>query len=51
MLGIKLLGYHYWYQMIEKIIPGQVVQQVVKKVIIDQLVAAPMVFFLLFSNI
>jgi hypothetical protein len=37
------LGYHNWYKFVERIIPGQTITQVVKKTILDQSIAAPIV--------
>jgi len=45
-------GYHYWYKGIEKLLPGQGNNQVARKVILDQSIAAPLVIssFFIFTG-
>lgn len=36
---------HYWYQWLDRLYPGQAIRTVTKKVLIDQLIASPAIWF------
>jgi protein Mpv17 len=46
---VYVVGYHQWYKVIERVLPGQSLAQVLKKTLVDQTIAAPLIittFFL-----
>ncbi|CAO1437976.1 unnamed protein product [Diamesa tonsa] len=42
---------HHWYKILDRRMPGRTFQNVIKKVLIDQAIASPIVIFLFFATL
>lgn len=52
-LSLQTVGVfcHFWYKLLDNKLPGRSLNLVVKKVLVDQVVASPIVIFLFFATL